>query len=245
MKQQCSQCVHVRPRSYLPAVGLLWREVVESAEDLAGAGGRTRNFGLLSQAEVAQVRVVALSKQHVGGLHVAVNEPPPVRLVERRCDLANDRDDAVGIEGTFASHQRLQILTSDEPHCDEKQTVVLTGMKDGHDVGVIELCRRPRLGHEPVTKTFVLRQFGSDHLQRNSAIETNLRRPVDDAHPPAPDDVLDAISRNDPTNQAILHGSVVSLAASARKRTRCRTRRVPRDRRRVAPRNHVRCGGRC
>jgi hypothetical protein len=63
-----------------------------------------------------------------------VDQPGPVRRVQRRCDLPDDPHRPPGLERTFAPEQPGQIFALDEAHVDEQPVVDLAEAVDGDDV---------------------------------------------------------------------------------------------------------------
>ncbi len=110
--------VDVGARVELVAADLLGRDVVERADEGAGAGQCGRRGAALDplgQSEVGQVGVVPavtlrmLLDEHVAGLDVAMDEPARVGHVERRGDLIEDRDGRRRIEGAAPDQQLAQV----------------------------------------------------------------------------------------------------------------------------------------
>jgi hypothetical protein len=80
-----------------------------------------------------------------------------------------------------------QAVTLDQLHAEEVPTAVLTDLVNGHDVRVVQPGRRFRL--QP--KTLHLGGRGQlrrqDHLEGDDAVQADLPRPVNHAHPAARD----------------------------------------------------------
>ena len=78
----------------------------------------------------------AARDEHVGGLHVAVDEPGAVRGVERVGDLLADADDVGDGETAVLVDQVAQRGAVDQLHDDVRDAVVVAGVVGGDDVGV-------------------------------------------------------------------------------------------------------------
>ena len=147
----------------------------------------------------------------VGRLHGPGQRPHPTRRPGRRLGHAADR---LGEAAAF-----------DELEREERPTVLLAHFVDLDDVGVLEPrdglglgAEAGRLGHAGVAPR-------QDHLERHLAIEADMPRPVDHAHPAAAELPQDLI------------------AGQLRARARRRRIAVPRrPTRRVIPRRSDRAG---
>ena len=67
--------------------------------------------------------------------------------------------------------------------------LVLAHLVDWHDLRMVQVGRRLRLGAEPLHFTARREASGQDHLERDQAVERHLPGLVDDPHP-APRDLL-------------------------------------------------------
>ena len=83
--------VDVAGRRGQPALGLLGREVLGGADDLAGAGQRDA-AGRPGDAEVGDLHAAVGADQDVAGLDVAVHHAGPVRLTEAEGGLPEERE---------------------------------------------------------------------------------------------------------------------------------------------------------
>ena len=104
LEQDAAERVDVGASVDLPALGLLRRRVADRADELAGGRQPADRAGVLGEPEVGEVDVIErlrrspVDEQDVGRLDVAVDEPEPVRRVERARDLAADRDRALDLQ---------------------------------------------------------------------------------------------------------------------------------------------------
>ncbi len=205
VEEQAAERVDVRARVDALAADLLGRDVVERADPVAGlraAGDRQR---VLREPEVRQVDVVVGGQQDVRGLDVAVHEAGGVRLVQRRADLRDDPRRPLGRQPALAPDEAADVVAGDVAHRDVRDPALVARVIDRDDVGVIDRRRDLRLAHEPVADRLVLEQPGRDDLQRDRAIERELRRPVDDAHAAAAGDRLDPVAGEDGAGFELTH----------------------------------------
>jgi hypothetical protein len=210
------------------ALDLLGRDVVDRADPHARLRQPALRAGVLGEAEVGEVGVigaVAVGDQDVGGLDVAVDEPARVRDVERAADLHEDRRGAAWVEPAGALDERAQVGALDEAHRDEQQAVDLARVVDRHDVRVLERRGDPRLALEALAEVLVGREVRRDDLEGDRAVEREVRRPVDDAHPATPGDALDPVAADDVAGREvghpgtlIAHGEAAGAAATSSRR---------------------------
>jgi hypothetical protein len=120
-------------------------------------------------AEVDEVREVARADQDVRRFDVPVHQPDPVRGIEGRGDLLDDRDGAARLEtaGGLAQDE-VEVAALDEAHVDEQPAVDLPEAVDGDDVRIAQLGREMRLATEPRLEVGVRghvgrEDFDSDH----------------------------------------------------------------------------------
>ena len=90
-----------------------------------------------------------LADQHVGRLHVAVDDAAPVRVLERVEELAEDRDRlGPGQPAVRARSRACSVSPRTNSITMNQQLVVRASAVDARDAGVIELGQRDRLGAE-------------------------------------------------------------------------------------------------
>ena len=116
-----------------------------------------------------------------------------VRGVERRADLERDRRHVVGRQRAFAGQQVLQVRALHVAHDEVEVPCLLTRRVDGDHVRVVDRGGDPRLALEALAEAGVAGAVGGDELEGDGPAERQLRRPVDDAHPPDGDDRLDRV----------------------------------------------------
>jgi len=113
-----------------------------------------------------------------------------------------------------------QVVPFDVAHRQVKHAVLLPGVKEGDDVGVVERRRDPALGLEPLAERRVVGELGRDQLQRHGPLEVDVECPVDDAHPAAAGQLLDLVGGEHRSWRELGHSQVVMQTVRANKRRR-------------------------
>ena len=101
------------------------------------------------------------------------------------------------VQRAARAHQRAQVAARDVAHRDVGDPVLLARLVHGDHVRVVDAGRGARLGQEAPPDVLVVQQFRRDHLERHDPLQGELPRPVDDAHPAAPDHRLDPVTGHD------------------------------------------------
>ncbi len=213
LEQHRGQRVLVRPRPDRPALDLFRRGVVRCSHEVPGprdpprlAGRRSRRRNRLprlgrparlaerlAQPEVRQEHPVGALEQDVARLHVAVDEPLRVRLVERARDLAQDVERPGRVEPALPQQHPAEVLALRQPHREEEHPVGLARVVDRQDVRVFQGRGEPRLAQEPLPEVLVVGELRRQDLQRDPAPEVDVFRQIDDALAAAAQHRLDAV----------------------------------------------------
>ena len=127
------------------------------------------------------------------GLDVAVDDAGGVGGVERIGDLAEQLDRLLAAAAAPRGDPPLQVAALDQAHRDDQLAVLLAGVEDRHHVGVVEAGGEAGLAQEALAEALVVGEVAGDHLQRHRPVERQVRRPVDDPHPAARDQRVDAV----------------------------------------------------
>ena len=157
--------------------------------------------------------MVVLAEQDVGRLDVAVDEAVAVGGVERPADLRDDVRGPLGPQAPLGADERAQVGPVDVAHDDEQHAVVLARVVDGEDVGVLDRGGGLGLGDEAPAEVLVVGEDRVDDLQRDRALQPELRRAVDDAHAAAAREGLDAVIGEDVAWRELPHRTVTSTTS--------------------------------
>ena len=185
--QHATQRVHIGSRVDPAAADLFRGDVVERADPSPAAGRAAAGEHLLREPEVAQVDVPGRIDQQVRRLDVAVDETGPVDLVDRRAGLADDAGRFGDGEAAAVAHPAVQIRSGDETHGDVGDSVGLPGFIHRDDIRVIEAAAACASARKRCRTSSLSSSSGAITLSATIALERDLGRPVDHAHPPAAD----------------------------------------------------------
>jgi hypothetical protein len=178
-------------RPYLGSSHLLRRHVGRRPGGHPCHGLQRRALQQLGQPEIREDRCVVLLQEHVRGLHVSVNDPEAMRVVEARSDSAEVFQRGGGVERSTAEPigqaSAGNVLDDHVGH-----TVVLPEVVDVHDVRVAHLGDRLRLVPEPSRRVRARRDSLED-LDRACALQLHVVGAVHEAHRSLADEVLDLV----------------------------------------------------
>ena len=130
-----------------------------------------------------------------------------MRGIQAGGDLRDDPCRSRRRERAVAAHERVQVGPVDVAHDEVQPAVLLARAVDGHDVRVVDRGRHPHLADEALGVRAVGDALRRDDLQRDAAVERELRRPVDDAHAAATGDRLDAAAGEALTGAQVVHAT--------------------------------------
>jgi hypothetical protein len=94
----------------------------------------------------------------------------------------------------------------DVAHRHVQEAVLLARVVDGDHVRVLDRRRGAEFAPEALAELRVLGELGRDHLQRHLALERDVRRAVDDAHPAAAADAADYVVGEGAAGLEVRHG---------------------------------------
>ena len=117
-------------------------DVAQRAENVVG-GGDPADVSGGRHPQVAELHDAVVADQDVGGLHVAVDHPAEMRVVEAAGDLPQDPDRLVRLHGPGRDQPR-ERLAGHVLHHDQHPVRPGERVVDGDDVRMVE--RRPELG---------------------------------------------------------------------------------------------------
>ena len=148
--EHAAERVHVRPPVDFLSGDLLGCDVVDRAQQMAVVAESGLLGDPLREAEVRQVDVVgavgagAHVEEHVGGLHVAMDETARVRRVQGARDLCEDADRVRRVQ-TAALETLFEVTPLDVAHGDEEDVLGRPGLVDRDDVRMVDRRRQLRL----------------------------------------------------------------------------------------------------
>src|ERR1035438_1962551 len=172
---------------------LLGRHVFERADDGAGlshAGIAER----ASQPEVHDHDAAMLVAHDVLRLQVAVNHAFGMGGVESAADLLNHRDRILGRELSFAAQDGAQILAVEVLHADEADALSLAQVENADHVLMRDVAGENELLLEARKNRGIRRQFRTDDLERDQAVELAVPSLVDGAHAALPENAKDLVA---------------------------------------------------
>ena len=140
--------------------------------------------------------MIALADQDVLRLHVSVDQPHRVRRVECVGYLGEQPDAARGIELACAD-LILERGTLDDAHGDVEALLGLACLVHGGDVGVVDRGLNRALPPKALPELGIAAQLAWQELQRDGAVEGQLRGSVDRAHAAHAQNALDPVAGND------------------------------------------------
>ncbi len=181
LEQDDAQAVDVRGRGRHLAARLLGAEVVDRSERRAGQGDRGLGDGP-GDPEVGHLDLALARHEHVARLDVAMDEPVGMCGGNRAGDLGGQAGRLAGRQGAGSPDDRGEVLAIDELHHDERAGRIGAVVVDAHDPAIVERGRRLRLCAEPGEEVGVLAVLGTQHLDRDIALELRVVRPVDRGH---------------------------------------------------------------
>ena len=106
------------------------------------------------------------------------------------------RPDSCAVSSASAIGLRIRsVRPAHQAHRHEQPVVGLAGLVDRDDVRVLDAGLEQALAPEPLTERGVLPEIRGEELEGDGSVQGELRRLVDDAHSPLPEDALDAVAR--------------------------------------------------
>jgi hypothetical protein len=184
--QHTPQPIQVRAGIHRSALSLLRGQVGGRPQHRPGpgqGGGR----GRLGDAEVGHLHPPIITKQHVGGLDVAVYQPLGVGGGQRRADLDRELGGPAGRQPALAVEQLGQALARHVLHHQVELFGVGAAVEHGHDVGMAQPGRGAGLPLEPLHERRVLGVGRAEHLDRDLPLQHPVGGQVHPGHPAHPE----------------------------------------------------------
>ncbi len=154
-------------------------------------------------AEVHDLDLAGAAEHDVAGLDVAVDDPVPVRVVERRQRALGDLDGALRGEPVAGLHQLAQRRAVDVLHDDvgDRHTghVGLAGVVHGDDVRVVQRRGGVRLTAEAGHERGVPGEVRAQQLDRDAAAQAQVAALVDLGHAATTDDLAELVALAEPS----------------------------------------------
>src|SRR5882724_10217030 len=165
----------------LLAFHLFRRHVARRAEHLSRQGHGGGGFG---DAEIHDLDRAIRHQHQIRRLHIAVDDTRGMCMVEPRADVFGDLDDLFHGQQMMFVDERLDGLALDEFHGDVEHALVLTGVKDGHDVGVVHHASKLRFMLEALEHLFFAHagHIKPHGLERHHASDVGVFGAVHHAH---------------------------------------------------------------
>ena len=178
---------------------LLGCRVVDRSHGHVGAG---QPAGLVHRPGDPEIRQQdppprPAGEQDVGWFDVAVQQPTPVRVVQRGGDRADDLDRLLArhARGITLPDQPPGVGAVDEVHRDPQLAVDLAAVVHADDVRVEEGRREVRLAVEALTELRIRRDLGGQDLHRVAARQSGVLGQIDLTHSPRPQRPDDPVAR--------------------------------------------------
>ena len=129
---------------------------------------------------------------------------------KRARDLLDDPGRLPRVQRALVVDHRPQVGAADVVHRDVHLAVLVAGAVDHHDVRVADRGGQAPLAPEAGAEVLVPGQLRGDDLDRHLAVQVEVDRPVDDAHPAPPDDLLYAVSGEFRAGAQVRHGTIIA-----------------------------------
>ena len=191
------ECVEVTRGAGALSPRLLWREVARGPEDRPGERHRVeaRRAG---DSEVGDMEVVAVVQEQVRRLDVAMDDPVPVRGVERLGGLPEPAERSLRRLRPFSPEPVLKRAAAEVLHHDERPPAPVADVEDRDRA---RLARQPRRCEPLALEAFRDRRVGriavGEHLHDHLAPEGLVGRQIDVAHRTVADPARRAVTRRE------------------------------------------------
>ena len=171
----------------------LGRHVDRRTHHHSCGGEPGRGLRRLGDAEIRQHRPVTEANQDVRGLYVAMKYSRAVGEVERVGELANPRHD-LRQRDRSAVHALPQGAAIQERHDQVRRAVVLAGVVNRQDVGMLETRHEPGFAQEAIRELWLRGVSRLDDFDRHRPAETSIRRLEDLRHAAASENRLETVA---------------------------------------------------
>ena len=196
-----AQCVQVGPTVDRVALNLFGGQVLHRADQRAGfgEGGVVEGF---RNAEVRQLHPTVWSHQDVCRLDVAMDDAVLMGVAKRLRDLDGNLECIIDGDRPAAIEDRAEVLTLNQLHDDCVGLDRCDRVKDGHNAGVREPCRRLCFATEAGEDRWVFCEVLVEQLDRNAPAEASIGGLPDFGHSTCADALLELVAV---AEQRIIH----------------------------------------
>src|SRR5205809_144224 len=184
---------------------LLGRHVVRRADDHPGRRQSCRGLERLGDPEVREHHPAVVVEHDVGRLHVAVHHTALMGVSQGAGRFPENPLDLRHGKRLLLVEQILERGARDVLHDEVVEPALALDAIDGNDVGVIELGRGLGLLLEAAHHLVVLSDVGRQHLDRDLALERQIMRQEDLAHPSLTQQALEPVLALDDALQPLAH----------------------------------------
>ncbi len=132
-------------------------------------------------------------QDYVGRFDIAVDNPGAVGMIDGAHHLLENGQSLAPVNGTLAFDFIGQRFTLDIFHDNEPLIAVFTQIIDTDNIGIFQLCQRPRFGVKAAQEVFVKGQTGRNHFQGDHFIQFDIMGFKNHAHAAAPQLFQDAV----------------------------------------------------
>ena len=210
LEEHAAERVDVGAAVDLLAADLLGRDVVDRADEAAVAGEAADRRDVPREAEVADVRVLAVgpsATRMLPGFTSRWTSPAACAASSASPAWRTIAHGALGLEPPFAAQQLAQVDAVDVRHREVEHAAVLARGERPHDVRVVERRGELRLAQEALPEPLVVRELGREQLQRDP-LPVRVLGEVDGAHRAAREQLPDPEPSDDAAGWTVdAHGS--------------------------------------
>jgi hypothetical protein len=197
---------------------LLGRRVARGSEDCTGRFRPARLRECTREAEVSDPHDAVLVEEQVGGLDVAVQYAPGVRVFECRGDVAPDPCGLRDAESCPRVEHCPQASAFEQLEHHERH-IVFPPVVDGDDVRMMQRRRKLRFSSEAAEERRVFGERGVQDFDRNPATQTRVVGDVDAAAGSGADRAVQQVTAGEHAAREVAHsapGHAQTLVAASR-----------------------------
>jgi len=133
-----------------------------------------------------------MAQQDVLGLEIAMNDPMPMRVVQRARDRCRDPQRLVDRKLLFAAQSSAETLTLDERHYIEQMPVRFAGIEQWQEVRMRQPGGRLDFGEKSLDPQHRA-ELRTQYFERDTTVMPEIAREVHGRHPAAPNLAIDRV----------------------------------------------------